>query len=79
MPKGVPAQEASNNVTLTQKERDILNRLISWFPPGVLNPSRVARMCIAAGAPLVEQQLKERAEQYVASGQQVPDSKADTP
>lgn len=71
MPRGVPNSEVGRTVTLTRKEQEILQRLMGAFPPGVLNPSRVARMCIQAGAPIVEAQLRERAEEYARSSAQV--------
>ncbi len=42
------------NVQLTSAECAILQRIGSRFPPGVMNPSRIARLCIRAGASIVE-------------------------
>jgi hypothetical protein len=56
------------NVQLQQTERDLIERVTSLFPPGVINPSRVARLAIQAGIGKVEADMRAAAERFAASG-----------
>jgi len=52
------------NVQLMPLEHELVKRIAARFPPGVVNPSKVARLCIVAGAPLVEAELDESARKH---------------
>lgn len=54
----------SMNVQLQPEERQLIERVTSLFPPGVINPSRIARLAIRAGIDKVEADLRESAARY---------------
>ena len=40
------------------------HRILAQFPPGVLSVGRIARLCLRAGLPQVEAELRVAAEKY---------------
>jgi hypothetical protein len=50
------------------EESDALRRIMDSLPAGLVSVNRVARMCIKAGAPIVEAELADRTRRLVESG-----------
>ena len=61
----------SMNVQLMPEERALIERVTSRFPPGTLNPSRIARLCIRAGIDKVDADLAEAAARYAEAAKLV--------
>lgn len=67
---------------LQPAEGELVRRIASYFPDGAVSINRVARLCVRAGAPIVEAQMRERAAQYaeaVPQTEPVDDGKEPTP
>jgi hypothetical protein len=69
----MPRKPRPNHLTLHLQgdETDSVRRIVGMFPDGAVSMNRVGRLALRAGLPLIEAQLRQRAEEYVANSRLV--------
>ena len=65
--KPARARAGSLSVQLQGSDVELFKRIQSWFPPGTVTATRIARLCIRAGLAQVEREFAQAAERYAAS------------
>lgn len=57
----------TQSVQLASSDLGVLREIMSWFPPGTLTLSRLARLAIRHGLPSLRREFAESAERYAAN------------